>query len=95
MANIGTFKKVGKEFLGEIVTLSVQTKGVRIVPETGRSGDNAPSHRSMSAAPRSAPRGRSAPPRAATISRSSWTTRASTRRSTPTCSTTRTARRSP
>ena len=45
MANIGSFKKVGNEFQGEIVTLSVQTKGVRIVPETSRSNDNAPSHR--------------------------------------------------
>ena len=45
MANIGSFKKVGKEFQGEIVTLSVQTKGVRIVPETNRTSDNAPSHR--------------------------------------------------
>ena len=34
MANIGTFKKSGHEFQGEIVTLSLQTKGVRIVPET-------------------------------------------------------------
>ena len=45
MANIGTFKKSGQEFQGEIVTLSLQTKGVRIVPETNRSNDNAPSHR--------------------------------------------------
>ncbi len=45
MANIGSFKKSGQEFQGEIVTLSVQTKGVRIVPETNRSNDNAPSHR--------------------------------------------------
>ena len=45
MANIGTFKKSGSEFQGEIVTLSVQTKGVRIVPETNRANDNAPSHR--------------------------------------------------
>jgi uncharacterized protein (DUF736 family) len=45
MANIGTFKKSGPDYLGEIVTLSVQTKGVRIVPEAGRSSDNAPSHR--------------------------------------------------
>jgi uncharacterized protein (DUF736 family) len=45
MANIGSFKKVGNEYQGEIVTLSVQTKGVRIVPEANRSGDNAPSHR--------------------------------------------------
>jgi uncharacterized protein (DUF736 family) len=45
MASIGTFKKSGHEFQGEIVTLSVQTKGVRIVPETTRASDNAPSHR--------------------------------------------------
>ena len=45
MANIGSFKKVGSDFQGEIVTLSVQAKGVRIVPETNRSNDNAPSHR--------------------------------------------------
>ena len=45
MANIGSFKKVGNEFQGEIVTLSVQTKGVRIVPEANRMSDNAPSHR--------------------------------------------------
>ena len=45
MANIGTFKKSGQEFQGEIVTLSLQSKGVRIVPETSRTSDNAPSHR--------------------------------------------------
>ena len=45
MANIGSFKKVGGDFQGEIVTLSLQTKGVRIVPEANRSNDNAPSHR--------------------------------------------------
>jgi uncharacterized protein (DUF736 family) len=45
MANIGSFKKSGQEFQGEIVTLSLQTKGVRIVPETDRNNDNAPSHR--------------------------------------------------
>ena len=45
MANIGTFKKSGQEFQGEIVTLSLQTKGVRIVPETERTNENAPSHR--------------------------------------------------
>ena len=34
MATIGTFKKtVSNEFTGEIVTLSVQAKGVRIVPD--------------------------------------------------------------
>ena len=45
MANIGSFKKSGNEYQGEIVTLSVQTRGVRIVPEANRSNDNAPSHR--------------------------------------------------
>ena len=45
MASIGTFKKSGEEFQGEIVTLSVKAKGVRIVPETNRTSDNAPSHR--------------------------------------------------
>jgi len=45
MANIGSFKKVGLEYQGEIVTLSVQARGVRIVPEDNRQNDNAPSHR--------------------------------------------------
>ena len=45
MATIGSFKKVGNELQGEIVTLSVQTKGVRIVPENNRASDNTPSHR--------------------------------------------------
>ena len=40
MASIGTFKKSGHEFQGEIVTLSV-----RIVPDTNRTSENAPSHR--------------------------------------------------
>ena len=45
MASIGSFKKVGNEFQGQIVTLSVQAKNVRIAPETNRANDNAPSHR--------------------------------------------------
>jgi uncharacterized protein (DUF736 family) len=45
MANIGSFKKVGSEFQGEIVTLNLQAKGVRIVPEMSRMSDDAPSHR--------------------------------------------------
>jgi len=46
MATIGSFKKTGSnEYTGEIVTLSVQAKNVRIVPETRASGENAPSHR--------------------------------------------------
>ena len=46
MATIGTFKKTGaNEFSGEIVTLSVQAKGVRIVPDLRANGEHAPSHR--------------------------------------------------
>lgn len=45
MATIGTFKKSGNEFTGEIVTLSLQTKNVRIVPDSRQVGENAPSHR--------------------------------------------------
>ena len=46
MATIGTFKKTGtNEYVGEIVTLSVQARNVRIVPESNRSTENAPSHR--------------------------------------------------
>ena len=46
MATIGTFKKTGaNEFAGQIVTLSVQAKNVRIAPEANRSGENSPSHR--------------------------------------------------
>ena len=47
MANIGSFKRSGNEYQGEIVTLSVQAKGVRIVPDSNRANDNAPSHRVM------------------------------------------------
>ena len=68
MATIGTFKKTGSnEFTGEIVTLSVQTKNVRIVPDARSTGENAPTA-SSSAEPRSAPPGPSAPTKAATIS---------------------------
>jgi uncharacterized protein (DUF736 family) len=45
MANIGTFKKSGNELQGEIITLGVQARNVRIVPEANRPNDNAPSHR--------------------------------------------------
>ena len=45
MANIGSFKKVGNDFQGQIITLSLQAKGVRIVAETSRTSENAPSHR--------------------------------------------------
>jgi uncharacterized protein (DUF736 family) len=46
MANIGTFKKSGdNSFTGEIVTMSLQKKGVTIVPEGPSEKENAPSHR--------------------------------------------------
>jgi uncharacterized protein (DUF736 family) len=45
MATIGSFKKVGNDFQGEIITLSLQAKGVRIVAEQNRSSEDAPSHR--------------------------------------------------
>ena len=45
MATIGTFKKSGNGYTGDITTLSVQAKGVRITAEENRSNDNAPTHR--------------------------------------------------
>jgi uncharacterized protein (DUF736 family) len=46
MATIGIFKKTGSnEFTGEIVTLGVQAKGVRIIPDLSANGEKAPSHR--------------------------------------------------
>ena len=46
MATIGTFKKSANgEYVGDITTLSVQAKGVRVVPESSRGNDAAPSHR--------------------------------------------------
>ena len=45
MATIGSFKKVGSDFQGEINTLNL-SKAVRIVAEQNRSSnENAPSHR--------------------------------------------------
>jgi uncharacterized protein (DUF736 family) len=45
MATIGSFKKTGHDYTGQIVTLSVQAKDVRIASEPERSNDAAPSHR--------------------------------------------------
>ena len=46
MATIGTFKKTStNEFAGDSVTLLVQAKNVRIVPETTPASENAPTHR--------------------------------------------------
>lgn len=44
MSHIGSFKKVGEDFQGEIITLSVQAKSVCIAGIKGASG-NAPTHR--------------------------------------------------
>ena len=44
MAKIGMFTKVSGEFRGQISTLTLQAKSVRIAPEDSPSG-NAPSHR--------------------------------------------------
>jgi len=45
MASIGSFKKVGNDFKGAIITLNLQAKDVRIVAEPNRASENAPSHR--------------------------------------------------
>ena len=45
MATIGTFKKSGNDYTGDIVTLSVQAKGVRITAQDKNGNDNAPTHR--------------------------------------------------
>ncbi len=44
MANIGSFKKSGNDYQGDILTLSVQQKNVRIVAEES-ANENAPTHR--------------------------------------------------
>ena len=44
MAKIGSFKTVSGELRGQIVTLALQAKSVRIVAEENTSG-NAPTHR--------------------------------------------------
>ena len=51
MVNIGSFKRSGTGFQGEIVTLSVQAKGVHIVPDDTKSSDNAPATASTLAGP--------------------------------------------
>ncbi|MEH6703009.1 DUF736 domain-containing protein [Parasphingorhabdus sp.] len=42
---MGSFTKSGESYKGEIVTMSVQTKNVRIVPEEASENENAPTHR--------------------------------------------------
>ena len=45
MANIGTFKKTGNDYRGEIVTVLLQKKNVTIVAEEPSENENAPTHR--------------------------------------------------
>ena len=45
MTIIGSFKKSGTEYVGEISTLNLQTKNIRIVPEENRTNDVTPTHR--------------------------------------------------
>jgi uncharacterized protein (DUF736 family) len=45
MATIGTFKKSGNDYTGEIVTLFIRSSGVRILEEPKSNNDKAPSHR--------------------------------------------------
>ena len=45
MTIIGSFKKSGSEYVGEISTLNVQTKNIRIVPEVNRINEVSPTHR--------------------------------------------------
>lgn len=45
MANIGNFTRIGTGYKGEIVTMSVQQKNVRIIAESEIANENAPSHR--------------------------------------------------
>lgn len=90
MATIGNFQLAGEEFNGEIVTLSLQAKKVRIVPNTRASGENALSHRVLVVESKSVPAGPNSPTRAAWASSS--TIRASPPQSTPTSSPTKSAR---
>ena len=45
MANIGTFKKSGNDYRGEIVTMSLQKKNVTITAEEPSDNESAPTHR--------------------------------------------------
>lgn len=45
MTTIGSFTKIEDGFTGQIVTLSVQARNVRIVQDPRATGENAPSHR--------------------------------------------------
>ena len=45
MTIIGSFKKSGTEYVGEISTLNLQTKNIRIVPEENRTNEITPTHR--------------------------------------------------
>ena len=48
VSNIGTFKKSGNTYVGEIITLSVQADNVRIIPVEGcPANEKHPTHRVM------------------------------------------------
>ncbi|MDA9441487.1 hypothetical protein XH98_20830 [Bradyrhizobium sp. CCBAU 51745] len=82
MAIIDTFNNTGtNDFNGEIVTLSLQARNVRIVSETSPSGDNAPSHRIYVGRVEIGTAWSERSNEAATISASSSATRASPHRS--------------
>ena len=85
MANIGTFTKTEQGFTGELVTLSLKAKNVRLVEEAAeqqRERADPPGLCRKSGDRRRL--GRSAPTRAGRTCRSSSTIQASTLRSTPT-----------
>nr|GAJ37593.1 uncharacterized conserved protein [Bradyrhizobium sp. DOA9] len=86
---ISLMLKDDKAVQGEIMTLSLQAKCVRIIAETNRSNENAPSQRIYVGR---AEIGAAWSKRGVITSRSSSTIPPSTRRSTPTCSTTKAAK---
>ncbi|GGZ32611.1 DUF736 domain-containing protein [Asticcacaulis endophyticus] len=45
MSNIGSFKRVGNDYIGEINTLGVSAQNVRIVDEGQPANEDAPTHR--------------------------------------------------
>ncbi|MDE2468531.1 MAG: DUF736 domain-containing protein [Bradyrhizobium sp.] len=65
---MGSSKKVGNDFQGEIVALNAHAKSVCIVPETSRSNDDTPSHRVYVDRVEIGQPGPSSPTRAATLS---------------------------
>jgi uncharacterized protein (DUF736 family) len=48
MSLIGSFKRSGSDFIGDIFTLTVTVQNVRIVKEDAPAGDTSPTHRIFS-----------------------------------------------